>query len=362
MPLRIALVALAFATSAAAQTPADTLNFSETTPEIVGGLAALQQSIVYPAADRDAGRQGTVVVQFVATATGDAADVRVVRSVSPALDAAAASGVRRARFRPGTQNGQPVNVRMTVPIRFSIRADAPAAAPSRPSLDTGALLNGLGQPWPIAGLLAPDSVIVHDPTHTQALWRSPQPGVEQVEALTTADTLRFVSFHFTHEAEPRLRDLARQIADAHVTAQPDGFVLAYDLAGGGIPAAADLEVRPELSILTYRQPFCRDVPGVGCVAAFPALVGGFREFVETVRRPPSTMDPKVTGEVTVVFVVQPDGSLTDVRVASNTAGNSIGGRVLEAEAVRAVRAARFLPAVRGTTPVATPTSLKIQFR
>lgn len=360
MLFRIALFALALATSAAAQTPADTLEISEVQPEMVGGLAGLQSSITYPAADREAGRQGTVVIRFVVTATGEAAAVEVARSVSPGLDAAAAEAVRQTRFVPGTQNGQPVNVRMTLPVRFTIRDDAPA--PDQSSLDSDALLNGLGQPWPIASLSVPDSVATYDGARTLAMWHRPRAGVEQVSAAVTADTLRLVALRFAPEAVPQLRDLARQIADAHVEAQPDGYVFARDLASGGIPAAADLFVDPEHRLLIYRQPVCHDVPGVGCVAAFPALVGGLRDFVATVRRPTSTMDPKVTGEVTVVFVVQVDGSVSDVRVGSNTAGRSIGARALEAEAVRAVRAARFLPAVRGTTPVATPTSITVQFR
>ena len=360
MPLRIALVALALATSAAAQTPADTLDFSETTPELVGGLAGLQQSITYPAADREAGRQGTVIVRFVVTATGDAAAVEVVRSVSPGLDSASVAALRQARFVPGTQNGQPVNVRMTIPVRFAIRDDAPA--PDRPRLDSDALLNGLGQPWPIAGLPEPDSVQAVDGTRRLAMWGAPQPGVEQVSAAVTADTLRFVAFRFAPEAVPQLRALARQIADANARVQSDGFALASDLASGGIPAAADLRVDPGNRLLTYRQPVCRDIPGVGCVASFPTLVGGLQAVQERIRYPREALEFGVSGTVLVAFVVQPDGTLTDVRVASNTAGNSIGARSLETEAIRVVASTRFLPAVRGMRPIAAPASMPISFR
>lgn len=360
MPLRIAFVALVLATSAAAQTPADTLDFSETAPEIIGGLAAMQARIAYPAADLDAGRQGTVIIRFVVTATGESAAVEVARSASPGLDAVAVAAVRQTRFVPGRQDGRPVNVRMTVPIRFTIRPDAPA--PDRSHLDSGALLNGLGQPWPIAGLAAPDSVQTFDGARSLSMWGASQPGVEQVSAGVTADTLRFVVLRFSPEAVPQLRDLARQIADAHVEGKPDGFVLARDLANGGIPAAADLSVDPERRLLTYRQPVCRDVPGIGCVAAFPTLVDGLEALVGRVRYPREALTFHTSGTVLVAFVVQPDGSLTDVRVVSNTAGTGIGARALETEALRVVRSARYLPAVRGTRPVATPASIPILFR
>ena len=55
------------------------------------------------------------------TPEGRATDVQVARGVSPGLDAAAIAGVSRARFTPGRQNGAAVAVRMSVPVRFTIR-------------------------------------------------------------------------------------------------------------------------------------------------------------------------------------------------------------------------------------------------
>lgn len=101
--------------------PAGPLEFSEVSPEIIGGLPALQQNVPYPDFDLRAGTQGTVSVRFVVTPEGRAENVEVVRSVSPGLDAAAIAGVQRTRFTPGRQDGQAVSVRMTVPVRFTIR-------------------------------------------------------------------------------------------------------------------------------------------------------------------------------------------------------------------------------------------------
>ena len=47
--------------------------------------------------------------------------LEVVRSVSAGLDRAATDAVAQARFTPGIQNGRPVRVRMTLPVRFTIR-------------------------------------------------------------------------------------------------------------------------------------------------------------------------------------------------------------------------------------------------
>jgi protein TonB len=77
--------------------------------------------VQYPDFEKRAGLEGTVVVRFVVTPDGRAEDIAVARGVSPGLDAAAIAGVRRQRFTPGRQNGQPVRVRLAVPVRFVLR-------------------------------------------------------------------------------------------------------------------------------------------------------------------------------------------------------------------------------------------------
>ena len=94
------------------------IEFSEVSPVLIGGLAALWKHIEYPEADRLAGTEGTVVLRFVVGLDGWACDPAVARGVSSRLDAAAMEAIQRVRFTPGRQNGQPVAVRMSVPVRF----------------------------------------------------------------------------------------------------------------------------------------------------------------------------------------------------------------------------------------------------
>ena len=355
MPLRIALVALALATSAAAQTPADTLDFSETTPEIIGGLAALQQSIVYPAADREAGRQGTVVIQFVATATGDAAAVRVVRSVSPALDAAAASGVRRARFRPGTQNGQPVNVRMTVPVRFIIRDDAP----QRQSLDADTLLSRLGRPWSPLGLSAPDAV---EPTAVgrRLVWRAPDSETEQIAVDIERDTLRVLTVT-ARPASPALAALERlavAISAERMRADPDGYFTAKNLGINGVPSRADIAFDLAARTWRYRAPPCA-VPAA-CRASPPVLLGGIRAFERGIRYPRFAVETETSGAVVARFEVGADGQVRDVTLDGES--SSLTETSLRQATLRAVAASRWSPATRDGQPVAMRTTLPIRFR
>jgi protein TonB len=71
--------------------------------------------------------EGVVLLEVVVADDGHARQVRVLRSSGhEPLDDSAVSTVRaRWRFIPATRAGQPVEGRVTVPIRFKL-TDAPA--------------------------------------------------------------------------------------------------------------------------------------------------------------------------------------------------------------------------------------------
>ncbi|MFW6352289.1 MAG: TonB family protein, partial [Bacteroidota bacterium] len=95
----------------------------EDMPEFPGGDAALHnfisQNIQYPSEARVKGIQGRVYVSFVVDTDGSIIEVRVVRSISPSLDAEAIRIVKSMpRWKPGTQRGKSVQVSYTVPVNF----------------------------------------------------------------------------------------------------------------------------------------------------------------------------------------------------------------------------------------------------
>jgi len=93
----------------------------EEMPEPVGGLEGLQRRVRYPEMARRAGIEGTVFVQFVVDEQGNVSEVQVVRGIGGGADEAAMEAVRQTTFRPGRQRGQPVKVRMSLPVRFRLR-------------------------------------------------------------------------------------------------------------------------------------------------------------------------------------------------------------------------------------------------
>ena len=91
-----------------------------------GGEAALiafiSKNLVYPQIAVEQDLQGTVILRFRVNADGSVGDIIVKKSLSRECDQAAADVVKKLkRFIPAKQQGHPVPVWFTLPIRFQIQ-------------------------------------------------------------------------------------------------------------------------------------------------------------------------------------------------------------------------------------------------
>jgi len=75
---------------------------------------------VYPEPARKARMQGVVIIEAIITADGTVADVKVLKSVNPLLDAAAERAVSKWTYRPATLSGRAVSVYLTVTVNFQL--------------------------------------------------------------------------------------------------------------------------------------------------------------------------------------------------------------------------------------------------
>lgn len=75
----------------------------------------------YPREPHAAGVQGTVSLELVVERIGSVGDIRVIKSLHPDLDQAAIGSTRKWRFMPGTRDGQPVDVIVTMEVAFRLR-------------------------------------------------------------------------------------------------------------------------------------------------------------------------------------------------------------------------------------------------
>lgn len=103
------------------------LDITEVQPEFPGGTEALMKfieaNINYPQMEKELGIEGKVYIGFVVMKTGEITNIKIMRGIldGPNLDKEAIRIVKlMPRWTPGMNNGQKVNVRTIVPIRFSL--------------------------------------------------------------------------------------------------------------------------------------------------------------------------------------------------------------------------------------------------
>ncbi|MFD2514873.1 TonB family protein [Pontibacter locisalis] len=101
--------------------------YVEQMPQFEGGetemLKYLAKNIRYPKDAQEDGVEGLVVVSFTVEDDGALKDIEVLKSLSESIDTEAVRVVEKMsdRWSPGMQNGKPVRVKYTLPVRFALK-------------------------------------------------------------------------------------------------------------------------------------------------------------------------------------------------------------------------------------------------
>jgi len=131
----ILLLALALISYAGySQTEEPVLTFVQTMPSYPAGEKALYEflynNITYPEQEKSQNIEGTVFVNFVIEKDGTPTNFIITRGVEGGigLDREALNACKKlGKFTPGSQNGVPQRVYLTIPIKFTLEDDAPEA-------------------------------------------------------------------------------------------------------------------------------------------------------------------------------------------------------------------------------------------
>jgi protein TonB len=91
----------------------------EEKPEYIG--EGPQARAEYPDFARRAGIEGVVYLQFIVDKQGNVKNIEVLRSPNETLEEEAIRALKATTFTPGKQRKQPVEVRMSLPVRFKLR-------------------------------------------------------------------------------------------------------------------------------------------------------------------------------------------------------------------------------------------------
>ncbi|MGI4866443.1 MAG: TonB family protein [Janthinobacterium lividum] len=104
--------------------------YVEQMPALPGGgsvnaiVEAIQNKLVYPKLEKSAQKDGMVFAKFIVEADGSVKEPGIVKGLSAPYDEAVLAAVRQLpRFVPGKQNGQPIAVSFTVPVKFQLAAN-----------------------------------------------------------------------------------------------------------------------------------------------------------------------------------------------------------------------------------------------
>ena len=143
----LTVIATFFSSTVKAQTtvPSDTIYkiaVIEEQPAFPGGEVALfkylGENIKYPVKAREKNIQGTVYVRFTIDKDGSVVDVSIKRGIGGGCDEEALKAVNAMpKWKPGTQQGDPVKVKYTMPVKFGLAPITPIIDETVPNFKGG---------------------------------------------------------------------------------------------------------------------------------------------------------------------------------------------------------------------------------
>ncbi len=93
----------------------------DTKPELIGGMEALNQKIIYPAIARERGLQGGVIAKVSVDPLGLVRKVTILRSTDPSFSEEVFRVLSEdVRFKPATLNGKPVAAAAVIYVEFKL--------------------------------------------------------------------------------------------------------------------------------------------------------------------------------------------------------------------------------------------------
>ena len=93
----------------------------DTPPELIDGAQQLQEHLVYPEKAKEAGIEGTVLVQAKIALDGGVKEAKILKGLpGTGLDKAALEAVKKTQWKPAKQRDENVSVWITLPVEFRL--------------------------------------------------------------------------------------------------------------------------------------------------------------------------------------------------------------------------------------------------
>ena len=301
----------------------------------------LSENIKYPVECEKQGIQGRVVLLIVIDKDGSVTDIKVAKSVHPLLDAEA---VRVAssmpHWQPATKDGQPVRIRYSLPITFSL--NTPATEKDQASGDRDATYPG--------GLEAIRKYL--DKNFVRPLECSDIEGNMEV-AFIVDEEGKVSMVEVTKSLHPKLDKALTQVFMNMPKWQP----AMRDGKPRQMRFTMPLHYFQHIGLVDGEEVYDEK----GQLVTMPQFPGGkekLKEFLsKNVKYPVECEASGITGRVVVGFVVEKDGKVTQVKLdrSSDPAFNMEAYKVMK-------KMPRWTPGKVGDEPITVNYKLPITFR
>ncbi|WP_081963819.1 M56 family metallopeptidase [Porphyromonas cangingivalis] len=312
------------------KTDSDVLDSVEDLPVYKNGDDRLMKDIAmlikYPKEAVDKNIQGRVIISFVVDEQGNVVEPQVARKVHPLLDEEALRVVSLLKYNPGKVDGKAVRCRMNIPIRFAIPVEKGKTTVIVQELDP-------------SGLRTVDQFR----DNLQSLLRS---------GLRPNDDNVTVKFRIV---DGKAQGIEVKTTDEKVKQEVREYVKRQ-------------KFKPEENTSGYLH-FSFDidkkkVKGNDDVFDFldemPEHEGGeagmMKHLSKEVVYPEEAVKKNIQGRVMVGFIVEKDGTLSNVKIMRGI------DPLLDAEAVRVVKTLKFRPGKMNGKPVRCRFTVPINFR
>lgn len=98
----------------------EVLEVAENMPNLIGGIAGIQERLEYPEVALRAGIEGRVIMDLVVDKLGNPDSAYVFQGIGGGCDQEALRLTQTTSWEPGSMNNEPVCVRMRIPIVFNL--------------------------------------------------------------------------------------------------------------------------------------------------------------------------------------------------------------------------------------------------
>lgn len=92
----------------------------ETTAAIIGGLDALQKELKYPQKAKNEGVETILMADVLVNKNGEVEQISFEKETEYGFEEAAEVALHEVEFKAGERNGEPVNMYITIPVKFEL--------------------------------------------------------------------------------------------------------------------------------------------------------------------------------------------------------------------------------------------------